>query len=109
MSDRSNPYADSDTQTALNKSDIDHLEKKMDKLQKKVNDTPSEEDFKQLENIIRKVLLEGNGNEPLTIKVAKNRNKLEHLDTRFNHLWAAVSGIFAFLGSITIKVYTNWF
>lgn len=99
---------DETKQTSLNKSDIEHLEKKTEDLEEKIdklrNDTPTKENFEQLETTIRKVLLEGNGDKPLTIQVAKNRSKMKENRSRISRMYAIIASI----GSITLTGLSKW-
>jgi len=96
-----------DNEPSLNKNDIKHLEDKVDDLDERVGEldenTPSSDDFKQLETTIRKVLLEGNGNKPLTIQVAKNRSKINQTRTSVKRIRSTLASI-PFVGSAIVGI-----
>jgi len=96
-----------DNQYLLNKNDIKHLEDKVDNLDERVDElnknTPSSDDFKQLELTIRKVLLEGNGNKPLTTRVAKNQSKIEQNRSSVRRIYSVIASI-PFVGSAIVGI-----
>lgn len=96
----------------LNKKDIEHLEEKMDNVKKEVKrvdeNTPDKEDLVNLRNTINKVVLEGNGNQALTVRVQKNASKINNLQKRVNAIWGFIISIMGLIGSCAIKIFTKW-
>jgi len=84
MADNPNPR--------LNHNDIENLEDKVDGLSNDIQD---------LDETVRKILLEGDGSKPLTIKVAKNSSKLENTRCKIRRIYA-ILGSLPFVASAII-------
>ncbi len=71
-------------QSKINANDIENLEGKIDDLS---------EDIQSLDQTVKKVLLEGNGDKPLTVKAAQNRSKIDQNRTSIKRIYALMSSI----------------
>jgi len=104
------PPASINVQSRLNKQDIQNIERRLGCIEEEVGDTPTKEDFNNLQKTVNKVLLEGNGSKPLTVQVAKNRSKIQNIGKRISRIYKAGFGIISWVGYLTTElILKNYF